>query len=63
MAAVQKLHNTKWGESRITVQWERSTLASPKEKGGKDGGTSNKEGLGTKHYSQGGLYVCALYDF
>ena len=54
MAAVRKLHNTKWGESRITVQWEQS-------KEGKDGVTSNKEGLGTKHYSQGGLYVCVLY--
>ena len=54
MTALRELHNTKWGESHITVQWERSTPASPREK------QSTKllvAGLGTKYISHSALYT------
>ena len=54
MTALRELHNTKWGESHITVQWEWSTPASPREK------QSTKvlvAGLGTKHISHSALYM------
>lgn len=54
MTALRELHNTKWGESHITIQWERSTPASPREK------QSTKvlvAGLGTKHISHSALHT------
>ena len=59
MAAVQKLHNSKWGESHITVQWERSTLASPRGKQGKDG-TSYKDKFGNETFLSQCIITCII---
>jgi len=34
MTAAQELHNTKWGEFSINVQWERPSPVAGKEKRG-----------------------------